>query len=164
MSFFLDQAACEDAQRREDLARSDAALRDWPQRVATAIASVHLNASNERPALRAFLVRIKCGPTVITEFAAMGTDSLAVAAQYEDLCELSEYIRVVPAARKEEPLPVAVLRNELAQLALRQPVADCDWVTFDNERDAGKGPKLAARGGRMALEAQVQHLRCIGGL
>ena len=102
--------------------------------------------ANDAPALRPFLVRIKCGPAVITEFAAMGPDSCTVAAQHEDLCELGQYLQVVPADRKEEPLPVMVVRNELETAKLRDLLppqysdeelaqADADYLAGQQERD-----------------------------
>lgn len=110
--------------------------------------------------MRAFLVQIKDGARVIHEFGAMGSDSITVAQQHECLAEDGQFVRVTPV--KSEPFPVMAVRNELAQLALRQPIAESDWVTFDNERDVNKGPRLAARGDRMALELQVQEMRCAG--
>ena len=99
-----------------------------------------------RPALKPFIVRIKCGPAVLTEFAAMGPDSCTVAAQHEDLCELGQYIQVVPADRKEEPLRLMVVRNELETAKLRDLLppqfsqeelkqADLHYLDSQKERD-----------------------------
>lgn len=98
------------------------------------------------PPLLPFIVQIKCGPAVITEFGAMGTDSLTVAARHECLCELGQYVRVVPADRKEEPFPVMAVRHELETVQLRDLLppqyseqqleqADLDYLANRDARD-----------------------------
>lgn len=104
-----------------------------------------------RPALKPFIVRIKCGPAVLTEFAAMGPDSCTVAAQHEDLCELGQYILVVPADRKEEPFPVMAVRQEMEVVQLREvmpaQLSEADLIAADlaylQEREQRDARRLA---------------------
>lgn len=90
MSRILDQAACSDAQRREDLARNDAAQR--------------------------------------------AVDGLACRAKGKHL-----------SGANDEPEPT-----------------QADWVLFDAERDADKGPRLAARNDARAIEWQLIDFRARG--
>jgi hypothetical protein len=140
-------------------------LSEWHRRVAVDFARAFpLEAANERPPTQAFLVQIKSGREVISEFGAMGTDALAVAAEYDLLKGPGQYIKVVPASRKEEPFPVLAARQELATAEVRQAIPEVELIAADLARNEKKGQQLAARNDAAALELQVQHLRCIGGL
>jgi pyruvate/oxaloacetate carboxyltransferase len=114
--------------------------------------------------LIAFVVQVKCGSSVITEFAAMGVDSLSLAAEYAGLKGPGQYLRVIPAARKEEPFPVAVARHELAQAALRGPIPEAEAIAADLARNVDKGERLARLNDAHALDLQVQLSGYIGNL
>lgn len=55
-----------------------------------------LDAANDTPALRAFIVQIKRGRAIRLTFEAMGTSSFAVREQHEGLLQEGEYIVVRP--------------------------------------------------------------------
>lgn len=118
-------------------------LSEWQRRVALDFAQA---CPLEPAPLRPFIVRLKCGPGVLSEWGAMGPDSATVKAQHDDICELGQYIEVVPADRKEEPLPVMVVRQELETAKLRDLLppqysdeelaqADADYLASQKERD-----------------------------
>lgn len=132
-----------DAERLADCARNDVA--------------------NE-PQQRQFSVLIKCGPAVIHEFTAFGTDSMTVAAQHECLCELGQYIRVLPFGRKEEPFPLAVARNHVAQLELREAITEGDRIAADLAEDRNKAARRFAISYGQAVDDQIQFQGCIGEL
>lgn len=87
--------------------------------------------ANETPPLLAFVVQVKVGPTVLQQFEAMGTSSMAVGIQHQGLTdpEIGSYLnvrRLVPdlftaadLRKQHRALEMQVNRPDLLTLALR---------------------------------------------
>jgi hypothetical protein len=107
-------------------------------------------AANDPP-LQPFTILIgKKGEKPRLDFACMASSSMEAWDRHIDLREADERMEVVPV--RPDELPIALADNELAQAELR---VERERIEADLARDAGKGPRLAARHDAAALDLQV---------
>lgn len=104
----------------------------------------------ECSALRLFDVKVKEGSLVVYELTVYGTHSVAVAAQFEDICDKSRGQYVTASPFKQESFDVLSAKQQLACVDM----AEAQRVAADVARDINKGPKLAARNDAHALDLQ----------
>lgn len=89
------------------------------------------------PLHRAFLVQVKDGARIVTEFGDVGPDSITVAQRHEDLAESGQFVRVSPL--KADPFPIAAARHAVAQVELSEEAeriaADLHYLNTQEQRE-----------------------------